>query len=128
MGKSVKKIVKSVAKVVTAPIKAPIKAATSLLKGDIKGTLNGLTEGATGGLVSLQGKDALINTKLLETPKVIDTSNAVKQTDAETDGLLQYVSDLRTRKARRNRASTDNTGNSNNTSANKLSGVTALGV
>lgn len=128
MGKSVKKIAKAVTKVVTSPITAPIKTAKSLLNGDIKGTLNGLTEGVTGGMVSLQGKDAIINTKILEKPKVIDTSDTVKQTDAETDGLLQYVSDLRTRKSRRSRASTDNTGNSNNISANKLSGVTALGV
>lgn len=49
-------------------------------------------------------------------------------TDIQTDGLLQYVSDLRTRKARRNRASTNNTAGSVNGDANKLSGATALGV
>ena len=122
--KTVSKAVSSATKAVSNVVKAPVKTVTSLAKGDIKGVADGLTKTATFGTVGLQGKYAIVNTGILDKVKATDTP----VTDIQTDGLLQYVSDLRTRKARRNRASTNNTAGSVNGDANKLSGTTALGV
>lgn len=123
--KVVKKAVKATAKTAESFVKSPIDQAKSLAKGDLMGSLDAATRAVTGGIVSLEDK-GLLNANL--NPKVKDASDPVQQTDTQTDGLLQYVSDLRTRKARRNRTSTNNTDGSASGSANKLSGTTALGV
>ena len=67
--------------------------------------------------------DNIIGANAEKTPEV-----KTSELDAETDGLLQYVSDLRTRKSRRNRASTNITDGNSGNNTNKLGGTTALGV
>ena len=146
--KTVSKAVKTVAKPVTNVVRNTGKIAENyvsgikhMAQGDFKGALkkatNALEYGAgnaTFGAVDFSGdKKGFIN---IDADKYADAlmgkvkspSTPVSQTDIETDGLLQYVSDLRTRKSRRNRASTNNTGGANSTDPNKLSGTTALGV
>lgn len=150
--KAATKAVKSVAKATTNSVKnvvvstgkgleSSVSSVKHLAQGDVKGAVRKLTDGvanygniASYGMVDLTGrKDGIIN---IDKNKYVDSVigvNKVKtpstpvDTNTEIDGLLQYVSDLRSRKARRNRASTNNTdGTSSNT--NKLSGITALGV
>ena len=153
--KAVKSVTKAVTKPVTNVVKSTGKAgenyvsgAKHLVQGDISGAiskvgnvLENAGNVASYGTVDLTGrKDGFVNIdadkyadaaygavkSLVGANKVKDKSTAM--TDTATDGLLQYVSDLRTRKARRNRASTNNTAGSASSDANKLSGTTALGV
>ena len=132
--KAVTKAVSSTVKAVTKPVTkvaksfatAGVDAVKSVAKGDVNGLLDAGARAASGGTISLQGKNGIINTGLLDTK--VKTTNTPVNTDIETDGLLQYVSDLRTRKSRRNRASTVNTDGSASNNLNKLGGTTALGV
>lgn len=137
MGKAVKAVTKPVTKAIKTVAKPVVKATKSfatagvdavksVAKGDVNGLLDAGARAASGGTISLQGKNGVLNTGLLDTK--VKTVNTPVNTDIETDGLLQYVSDLRTRKSRRNRASTNNTAGSASSDANKLSGTTALGV
>ena len=147
--KTVKAVAKPAVKAGTNVVKSvgnatgsAVGAVGSLAKGDVKGAVRKATDVmanagnvVTGGSVDLTGRkngfvnvnekkyvDNIIGVNAEKTPEV-----KTSEIDAETDGLLQYVSDLRTRKSRRNRASTNITdGNSGN--VNKLSGTTALGV
>ena len=146
--KTVSKVVKTAAKPVTNVVRNTGKIAENyvsgikhMAQGDFKGALkkatNALEYGAgnvTAGTVDFSGdKKGFIN---IDADKYADTlmgkvktpSTPVSQTDLETDGLLQYVADLRTRKSRRNRASTVNTDGSASNNLNKLGGTTALGV
>lgn len=126
--KAVTSTVKSVAKTATKAFVQPsIDVVKSVAKGDIKGVADAAARVASAGTISLKGDSGVLNTHLLD-KEVKQPSTPVAQKDIETDGLLQYVSDLRTRKSRRNRASTNNTEGSASTNANKLSGTTALGV
>lgn len=132
MGKSVSKTFKSVTKAVTKSVKswasAPIDGVKAALKGDIGGIADAATRSATYGTVSLGDKGGLIKAGLTNEPKIKQTTQIPAATQAEADGLLNYVADLRTRKSRRSRASTVNTDGSASSNGNKLSGTTALGV
>lgn len=156
MGKAAKAVTKTVSKAVSSATKAvgsvvkssgkaiesTVSSAKHLAQGDVKGAVRKLTDVAANagnvasmGTVDLTGrKQGVIN---IDKNKYVDSvigvakeksAPAVSQTDLETDGLLQYVADLRTRKSRRNRASTVNTDGSASNNLNKLGGTTALGV
>lgn len=124
-GNPIKAVTKTVTKAVKSATKASFDAVKSVAKGDVRGLLDAGARVASAGTISLQGKNGVVNTHLLDQVK---TPSSPVQNDIETDGLLQYVSDLRTRKSRRNRASTNNTDGSVASNPNKLSGTTALGV
>lgn len=121
--KAVTKTVKKAVKVATSPIKGTIGAATSLLSGDIDGAAKNLVKSASYGAVDLTGSgDGLINSG-----KIKNASDPINAQN-DYDQLLAYISDLRDRKARRNRSSTNNTDGANtSTDYNKLSGTTLLG-
>lgn len=148
--KTVKAVAKPAVKATTNMVKSvgnatgsAVGAVGSLAKGDVKGAVRKVTDVAanagniaTMGSVDLTGRkngfvnvnkekyiDSVIGVNAEKTPEV-----KTSEIDAETDGLLQYVSDLRTRKSRRNRASTNNTDGNASGNVNKLSGTTALGV
>lgn len=147
--KTVKAVAKPAVKATTNMVKSignatgsAVGAVGSLAKGDVKGAVRKVTDVAanagniaTMGSVDLTGrKNGFVN---IDKNKYVDSvigvakeksAPAVSQTDLETDGLLQYVADLRTRKSRRNRASTNNTDGNASNNVNKLSGTTALGV
>lgn len=125
MGKSIKKAFKSVTKVIKSVATAGTDAIKSIGRGDLGGLADAAARAASMGTVSL-GDKGVLNANLTNKPK--DKTAVPIATQAEADGLLNYVSDLRTRKARRNRSSTNNTGGVNGTDGNKLSGTTALGV
>lgn len=125
MSKVVKAITKPVKKVVKSVVSAGTDAVSSLVKGDLGGVADAAVRGATMGTISL-GDKGIVNANLTNQPKLPTATTPTQQ--QETEGLLNYVSDLRTRKARRNRASTVNTSGSTSSDANKLSGTTALGV
>lgn len=135
-----KNFVQSVGKAAETAVSGTAKLAT----GDVSGALDkygrtaiNLANVSTGGSLDLSGRNnGVIN---MNTPEYYNTAaslikgtkssgNTTTETDTETDGLLQYVSDLRTRKARRSRASTNNTSGGSTSDSNKLSGTTALGV
>lgn len=124
MSKVVKAVTKPVKKVVKSVVSAGTDAVSSLIKGDLGGVADAAVRGATMGTISL-GDKGIVNANLTNQPKL---PTATTPTQQEAEGLLNYVSDLRTRKARRNRASTVNTSGSTSSDANKLSGTTALGV
>lgn len=123
MGKVIKSVVKSVGKVVKSGLTSGIDGVSSLLKGDIGGVADAVTRAGSLGTISL-GDKGIINANLTNQPKL--TSNFVNE--SEPDGLMQYVSEAKTRKSRRSRASTNNTDGSMSGNANKLSGTTSLGV
>lgn len=155
MGKAAKAVTKTVSKAVSSATKAvgsvvkssgkaiesTVSSVKHLAQGDVKGAVRKLTDVAANagnvasmGTVDLTGrKQGIVN---IDKNKYVDSvigvakekSAPVSQTDLETDGLLQYVADLRTRKSRRNRASTVNTDGSASNNLNKLGGTTALGV
>nr|DAJ09889.1 MAG TPA: virion assembly protein [Bacteriophage sp.] len=129
MGKSISKAFKSVTKAVTKTVKSFATAGTDAIKsigrGDIAGLADAATRAASGGTISL-GDKGVLNAGLTNQPK--QTTQVPAATQAEADGLLNYVADLRTRKSRRSRASTVNTDGSASSNGNKLSGTTALGV
>lgn len=155
MGKAAKAVTKTVSKAVSSATKAvgsvvkssgkaiesTVSSVKHLAQGDVKGAVRKLTDVAANagnvasmGTVDLTGrKQGVVN---IDKNKYVDSvigvakekSASVSQTDLETDGLLQYVADLRTRKSRRNRASTVNTDGSASNNLNKLGGTTALGV
>lgn len=152
MGKAAKAVTKTVSKAVSGATKAvgsvvkssgkaiesTVSSVKHLAQGDVKGAVRKLTDVAandvnvaTMGAVDLTGrKQGIVN---IDKNKYVDSVIGVakeKSTPAvsETDGLLQYVADLRTRKSRRNRASTVNTDGSAYNNLNKLGGTTALGV
>lgn len=127
MGKAVKSVTKAVKKVTKSVVKAGTDGISSLLKGDLGGVADAAARAASFGTIST-GDKGVLNANLTNQPKEISTPVATANTDLQTDGLLQYVSDLRPRKSRRNRASTNNTGGANSTDPNKLSGTTVLGV
>lgn len=138
MGKAVKSVTKAVTKTVQKAVKATGTAAKSfatagfdgvksLAKGDLGGVADAATRAASGGTISL-GDKGLLNANMTNKPKEASAAATTANTDLQTDGLLQYVSDLRSRKSRRSRASTNNTNGANSTDPNKLSGTTALGV
>lgn len=124
MSKVVKAITKPVKKVVKSIVSAGTDGVSSLIKGDLGGVADAAVRGATMGTISL-GDKGIVNANMTNQPKL---PTATTPTQQEAEGLLNYVSDLRTRKARRNRASTVNTSGSTSSDANKLSGTTALGV
>ena len=123
MGKVIKSVVKSVGKAVKSIASAGTDGISSLLKGDIGGVADAATRAVSMGTLSL-GDKGVINANLTNQPKL--TSNSVNE--SEPDGLMQYVSEAKTRKSRRSRASTNNTEGSMSGNANKLSGTTSLGV
>lgn len=152
--KAATKAVKSVAKATTNSVKnvvvstgkgleSSVSSVKHLAQGDVKGAVRKLTDVAANagnvasyGAVDLTGrKDGIIN---IDKNKYVDSVIGVNKekkeqtptntANADIDGLLQYVSDLRSRKARRSRASTNNTGGGSSSDTNKLSGITALGV
>ena len=120
----------------TVNVKAPKNHSMIAFRAPKAGTYKfTISNIATMGSVDLTGrKNGFVN---IDKNKYVDSvigvakeksTPAVSQTDLETDGLLQYVADLRTRKSRRNRASTVNTDGSASNNLNKLGGTTALGV
>ena len=125
MGKVIKSVVKSVSKAAKSVLTAGTDGVSSLLKGDIGGVADAAARAASMGTVSL-GDKGVVNLNLTNQPK-LETA-PVTQTEAKAEGLQQYVSDARSRKNRRSRSSTNNTGGSMASDANKLSGTTALGV
>lgn len=129
MGKSIskafKKVTKAVGKVAKSFVTTPTDALKALGRGDLGGLADAATRAVSYGTVSL-GDKGVLNAGI--TSKAKETNIVPIATQAEADGLLNYVSDLRTRKSRRNRASTNNTAGVNGTDGNKLSGTTALGV
>ena len=154
--KSVKKAVNSATKATKNFVKSAgksvetsVSAVKHLAQGDVSGAISKIGKAAenmgntaTFGTADFTGRnDGMVNIdadkyanaaygaikSLVGGNKVKDKSTSVN-TDIETDGLLQYVSDLRTRKSRRSRASTNNTDGSASNNTNKLSGTTALGV
>lgn len=125
--KTVKKAVKATGKAAKSFVKAPFDGTKALLKGDLGGVADAAARAASAGTISL-GDKGVLNANLTNQPKEVSDAAPAANTDLQTDGLLQYVSDVRPRKSRRNRASTNNTGGANSTDPNKLSGTTALGV
>ncbi len=125
MGKVVSAITKPIKKVVKSVVSAGTDAIKSVAKGDIGGLADAAARAASMGTISL-GDKGIVNANLTNQPKQLEQTPTAVQNEAE--GLLDYVSDLRTRKARRSRSSTNNTGGASTTDGNKLSGTTALGV
>ena len=129
MGFSLKKTFKKVSKAVTKTAKSFVNAGTDAVKSAARGDLGGLadaaTRAATGGTISLGDKGGVLNANLTNQPK--QTSDVPVATATEDADLLAYVNNLRSRKSRRSRASTDNTGGAY-TDNNKLSNSTPLGV
>ncbi len=122
VGKVFKKAVKAVTKTAKSFVTVPTDALKAVAKGDLGGLADAAARAASAGTISL-GDKGVLNANMTNQPK--QASDAVAQSD--DDSLLAYVSALRTRKARRNRASTDNTGGTY-ADGNKLSGSTPLGV
>lgn len=123
VAKAVTKTVKKVANVAAAPLVGTVGAAKSLLSGDIDGATRNLIKSATAGIVDPTGTGGGI----INTGKIKNASDPVNSQN-DYDQLLAYISDLRDRKARRNRGSTNNTDGANTSSDyNKLSGTTLLG-
>ena len=129
MGFSLKKTFKKVAKAVTKTAKSFVTAGTDAVKSAARGDLGGLADAAaraaSGGTISLGDKGGVLNANLTNQPK--QTSDVPVVTATEDADLLAYVNNLRSRKSRRSRASTDNTGGAY-TDNNKLSNSTPLGV
>jgi len=124
--KAVKKVVKTVGKTASSFATAGVDAVKSAAKGDLGGLADSMTRAATDGTVSLGDKGGVLNAGLTNKPK--EVTQVVQSQQDEADGLLNYVSDLRARKQRRSRASTNNTDGSSSGNGNKLSGTTTLGV
>ncbi len=129
MGFSLKKTFKKVAKAVTKTAKsfvsAQIDAVKSAARGDLGGLADAATRAATVGTISLGDKGGVLNANLTNQPK--QTSDVPVATATEDADLLAYVNNLRSRKSRRSRASTNNTGGAY-ADNNKLSNSTPLGV
>lgn len=125
--KTVKKVAKTAGKAAKSFATAGVDGVKSLAQGDLGGVADAAARAASFGTIST-GDKGVLNANLTNKPKEVSDPVITANADLQTDGLLQYVSDLRTRKSRRNRASTNNTGGANSTDPNKLSGTTALGV
>lgn len=122
--KPIKKAVKSVGKAASSYVTAGIDGVKAAANGDLGGIADAATRAATYGTVSLGDKGIL---KANLTNQSGTTTQDINQQD-ESDGLLAYVNEQRNRKAKRNRASTNNTNGSVAVNGNQLSGTTALGV
>lgn len=138
MGFSLKKVTKSITKPIKKAVKAVGKAASSFAtagvdgvkaaaKGDLGGIADAATRAATYGTVSL-GDKGILKANLTNQPKEIIQQVAAGNQQSEFDGLLAYVNEQRNRRAKRSRASTNNTNGSTAVNGNQLSGTTALGV
>lgn len=148
--KAVTKPIKNVIKSTGKAVENSVSAVKHLATGDVSGAISKVgnvwqnaNNVASYGTVDLTGRgDGIINIdadkygdaaygavkSLIGANKEKTSSSPTQSTTNDWDSLDAYVADLRARKRRRSRASTNNITSTASADTNKLSGTTALGV